>query len=52
MEISDHKDIRPLLDEYKIPKNHIVWACMAIGWPDEEIPQFPKRENEVVYVGE
>lgn len=52
MEISDHKDIRPLLDEYKIPKNHIVWACMAIGWPDEEIPQFPKRKNEVVYVGE
>lgn len=50
MEISDEEAIRQKLDEYAIPKNHIVWAVMAIGWPSEPAPEFYRRPNEVYYV--
>lgn len=50
MEISDEPDIRELLTEYKMPKHHIVWAVMAIGWPSEPAPEFIRKKNEVYYV--
>ncbi len=50
MEISDEKEIRTLLDTYLIPPSHIVWAVMAIGWPNEEIPQFTRKANVVNYI--
>lgn len=50
MEISDEEEIRTLLDTYLIPSSHIVWAVMAIGWPNEEIPQFTRKANVVNYI--
>ncbi|MDT3845003.1 MAG: AMP-binding protein [Bacillota bacterium] len=50
MDISDEPEIRQLLDEYTIPKNHIVWAVMAVGIPSEEPPEFYRKQNEVYYV--
>lgn len=50
MDISDEPAIRQRLDAYKIPKNHIVWAVMAIGWPSEPAPEFYRKPNEIYYV--
>ncbi len=50
MEISDEERIRLKLDEYTIPKNHIVWAVMAIGYPEGPAPVFERKPNQVYYV--
>ena len=34
MNISDQPEIRSLLNEYHIPAGHIVWAVVAVGYPD------------------
>lgn len=50
MEISDEERIRRKLDEYTIPKNHIVWAVMAVGYPEGPAPVFERKPNQVYYV--
>lgn len=50
MDISDEPRIREKLDSYTIPKNHIVWAVMAIGRPAEAPPEFIRKPNEVYYI--
>lgn len=41
--------IRPILDEFKIPEDHICFGMSAIGYPDE-IPKEKERTEEVYYV--
>ena len=50
MDISDEPEIREKLNSYMIPKNHIVWAVMAIGYPSAPPPEFYRKPNEVYYV--
>jgi len=50
MDISDEPVIREKLDAYTIPKNHIVWAVMAVGRPAGPPPEFYRKPNEVYYI--
>lgn len=50
MDICDEEEIRQILNEYEIPKNHNVWACVAIGYPAEEPIIFERKGNIVHYV--
>ncbi len=51
MTLCDEPTIRAKLEEYHIPRNHIVWAMMAIGWPTAPGTVPEERGNEVYYVG-
>lgn len=51
MTLCDEQTIRAKLEEYHIPRNHIVWAMMAIGWPTAPGTAPEQRGNEVYYVG-
>lgn len=48
MTICDEIEIREKLNEYEIPANHIVWAMIAVGWPEKPgVP--PERKGNVVH---
>lgn len=51
MTLCDEQRVRAKLEEYCIPRNHIVWAMMAVGWPAAQGAMPEKRGNEVYYVG-
>lgn len=44
--ICDEPEIRPLLDEFEIPSDHIVYGIAALGYAKEEGQ--PKEKNEAV----
>ena len=50
MNISDQPEIRKLLNEYHIPNGHIVWAAVALGYPDDTPVPNIQKENIVYYV--
>ena len=52
MTICDIPEIRMKLDEYKIPKNHIVWAAIALGYPETTGIPPEEKGNVVCYIGE
>lgn len=47
--ISFVPDIRKLLDDFGLPKNHVVWGMSALGVP-AEVPVAKERKEKVVYV--
>ena len=47
--ISFVPEIRKILDEFEVPKNHVVWGMSAIGVP-AEIPPLKERTEKVVYI--
>ena len=49
MTICDEPAIRALLDEYKLPQTHIVWALLVLGYPAEEGLQLAKNENVILF---
>ncbi len=51
MTICDDSEIRSRLNEYQIPKSHIVWSMLAIGWPAIPGVKPEERGNEIYIVG-
>ncbi|MBE5961313.1 MAG: hypothetical protein E7256_07995 [Lachnospiraceae bacterium] len=49
--ICDDERIRPLLDSYGIPKEHIVWGIADLGYAKEEPKEKVKDEAVIHYVG-
>ncbi len=49
--ICDDERIRPLLDSYGIPKEHIVWGIADLGYAKEEPKKKEKDEAVIHYVG-
>ena len=47
--ICDEKEIRSILDEFSIPKNHVVWGMAALGYEEGNAPH-KQRVAKVVYV--
>lgn len=45
--ICDEPEIRALLDSYGIPKTHIVWSTIAMGYP-AKTPNSPAKKTGVV----
>ncbi|MDD6036170.1 MAG: AMP-binding protein [Lachnospiraceae bacterium] len=50
MTICDEPEIRSLLDSYGIPKEHIVWAAVALGYPQEKGTKLAKKNDVIHYV--
>lgn len=48
--ISDVPEIRALLDSYGIPKTHIVWSTVAMGYPAKEPKALAKKMGVVQWV--
>lgn len=50
MTLSDEPEIRKLLDSYQVPRQHIVWAMVALGYPKAPGKLLAKKENVVHFV--
>lgn len=48
--ICDVKEIRVVLDEFKIPENHLVWGMAALGYAENYEPKEKKIKGKVVYI--
>lgn len=48
--VSDDEKVRELLDSYGIPKNHIVWSCLVMGYPAGPAKPLAKKENVIAWV--
>lgn len=48
-DISFIPEIRKALDDFGLPKNHVVWGMSALGVPAEK-PPAKERKEKVVYV--
>ena len=45
------REIREILNELKIPENHIVYGLAALGYPDPNVEERPYREiGEVNFI--
>lgn len=42
-DICDHELIRPILDSFEIPKNHVVYGLAALGYPETEVKQIERK---------
>ncbi len=47
--ICDQPEIRAMLDEYKVPKNHIVWSTIAMGYPKAPGRLLEKKTNVICW---
>ena len=43
--ICDEPSVRELLDEFEIPKNHIVWGIAALGYANETPREHAIKDN-------
>lgn len=50
MTLRKKEPVKSILDEFGIPKNHIVWCMAALGYPVAEGVMLEKRKNVVFYV--
>lgn len=50
MTICDEPQIREMLDQYELPKNHIVWATLALGYPQVPGKLLAKKTTVVYWV--
>lgn len=50
MTLCDEPEVRELLDGYQVPKQHIVWAAVALGYPKVPGKLLAKKENVVRFV--
>lgn len=48
--ICDVKEVRETLDSFSIPKNHIVWATLALGNPVAMPEDRERNNNAIVFV--
>lgn len=49
MTLRDVSPVKELLDEYKIPERHTVWAAIALGYPVADGTALAKRENVIYF---
>lgn len=49
MTLRDVSPVKELLDEYKIPEKHTVWAAIALGYPVADGTALAKRENVIYF---
>lgn len=47
MKLCDEPEVRRMLDDFKIPKTHNVWAMIFLGYP-ANMPKAPVRKKESV----
>ncbi len=50
MTLCDEPEIRELLDSYRVPDQHIVWAAVALGYPKAPGKLLAKKEDVVYFV--
>lgn len=50
MTLCDEPEIRKLLNSYRVPAQHIVWAAVALGYPKVPGKLLAKKENVVCVV--
>ena len=42
-DICDHELIRPILDSFEIPKNHVIYGLAALGYPETGVKQIERK---------
>ena len=52
MTLRDAEPVASLLDEYGVPRNHTVWAAIALGYPVSEGTLLAKKSDVIHFVGE
>lgn len=50
MTLRDASPVKELLDDYKIPERHTIWAAIALGYPVADGTALAKRENVIHFV--
>lgn len=50
MTLCDEPEIRELLDSYRVPDQHIVWAAVVLGYPKAPGKLLAKKEDVVYFV--
>lgn len=48
-EICDVPEVRAELDKYNVPKDHVVWGIVDLGYAKEELKMKEKNESVIVY---
>lgn len=48
--ICDNEKVRNILNEFKIPQNHIVWGMAAIGYPAKSGVASERKEGVIKYI--
>lgn len=46
----DHSEVRTLLTEFGVPKDHTVICSAAIGYIDQPTPAKPRKEGTVTFI--
>ena len=44
------KPVKDLLDDYEIPKRHIIWSAVALGYPASQGNELQKKTDVIHYV--
>lgn len=52
MTLRDAEPVASLLDEYGVPRNHTVWAAIALGYPVSDGTLLAKKSDVIHFVGE
>ena len=50
MALRDAEPVKAILDEFGVPKKHIVWAMVALGYPATDGVEIKRREDVVKWV--
>ena len=50
MTLRNVEPVKEVLDKYKIPENHIIWASIALGYPLSDGAALVKKTDVVYYV--
>ncbi|MCM1091011.1 MAG: AMP-binding protein [Butyrivibrio sp.] len=50
MTLRDVEPVKGVLDDFGVPKNHIVWSAVALGYPYREGGELKKRMDVISYV--
>lgn len=45
-----NEEVRSVLDDLDIPKNHVVWVSLALGYPNGEIKTDRENKSEVTII--
>lgn len=51
IKICDQPEIRKLMDKYSIPKTHIVYGIVGLGYPASPVKMPTKKDNVVKFYG-
>lgn len=49
-ELRNEEPVKTLLDEFGIPKNHIVWSTIVLGYPLAEGAMLAKKKDVMSYI--